>query len=109
MKKIAFCLLATCLSLTFIPLQSNAATSKPSSSLVATKPADPAESPEANALLKRLDKINSLDKTKLSSTDKKNLRKEVRSIKHNLKEISGGIYVSVGVILLVAVLLIVLL
>jgi hypothetical protein len=103
MKKIVFCIMATCLSLTFIPLQANAATTATPSSLVASKPA---ESAEAKALLSRLDEINTMDKANLKPSEKKELRKEVRSIKHNLKVISGGVYISVGALLLIVLLLI---
>jgi hypothetical protein len=98
--------MATCLSLTFLPLQSNAATTAAPSSLVNSKPA---ESAEAKTLLLRLNEINTMDKSKLKSADKKNLRKEVKSINHKLREISGGVYLSVGAILLIALLLIILL
>jgi hypothetical protein len=109
MKKIVLCLMATCLSLTFVPLQSIAATAAESSSLVATKPAEPAESEEAKVLLLRLDEIKTTDMTELKASEKKNLRKEVRSIKRELREVSGGVYLSVGAILLIALLLIILL
>jgi hypothetical protein len=108
MKKIVLCLMATCLSLTFVPLQSIAATAEPSS-LVATKPVEPAESEEAKVLLLRLDEIKTTDMTELKASEKKNLRKEVRSIKRELREVSGGVYLSVGAILLIALLLIILL
>ena len=106
MKKIVFCLLATCLSLTFLPLQSNAVTTAEPSSLVATKPA---ESSEAKTLELRLNVIKAMDKSTLAPSDKKNLRKEVKSINHKLREISGGVYLSVGAVLLIALLLIILL
>jgi hypothetical protein len=106
MKKITLGLLATCLSLTFIPLQSFGATTNEPSSLVVTKPA---ESAEAKTLLLRLDELNAMDMSKLKSSEKKNMRKEVRSINHELRELSGGVYLSVGAILLIALLLIILL
>src|SRR5450759_838297 len=106
MKKIVLCLMATCLSLTFLPLQSNAATTAAPSSLVDSKPA---ESAEAKTLVLRLNEINAMDKSKLKSADKKSLRKEVKSINHKLREITGGVYLSVGAILLIALLLIILL
>jgi hypothetical protein len=98
--------MATCLSLTFLPLQSNAATTAAPSSLVNSKPA---ESAEAKTLLLRLNEINTMDKSKLKSADKKNLRKEVKSINHKLREIGGGVYLSVGAIILIVILLIILL
>lgn len=106
MKKIAMCLMATCLTLTFIPLQSKAVSTSEPSSLEAPKPA---ESAEAKTLELRLTEIKSMDKSTLKASDKKNLRKEVRSIDHKLRELTGGVYLSVGAILLIALLLIILL
>ena len=106
MKKIVLCLMVTCLSFTFLPLQSNAATTVEPSSLAAPKTA---ESAEVKTLELRLNEINAMDKSKLKSAEKKNLRKEVKSINHKFREIGGGVYVSAGVLILVLVLLIVLL
>ncbi|MCX6320544.1 MAG: hypothetical protein NTX93_01900 [Bacteroidia bacterium] len=106
MKKIILGLMATFLSLTILPLQSFASTTEEPSSLVAPKPA---ESAEAKTLELRLNEINAMDMSKLKSSEKKNMRKEVRSIKHELREIGGGVYLSVGAILLIALLLIILL
>lgn len=109
MKKITVCIMATCLSLTFLPLQSIAAITEEPSALVVTKPPEPAESAEAKALVVRLNEIGAMDMSKLKSAEKKNMRKEVRSIKHELREIGGGVYLSVGAILLIALILIILL
>jgi hypothetical protein len=109
MKKIVFCIMAAILSLTFLPLQSYAGTKEEPSSLVATKPAATEESAEARTLLLRLNEINAMDMSKLKAPEKKELRKEVRSIKRELREVTGGVYLSVGVIILIVVLLIVLL
>jgi len=109
MKKFVVCLMATCMSLTFIPLQLIAgAVPEPTSSVVATPP-KPAESAEAQALLLRLDEINAMDKTTLNAAEKKNLRKEAKTIKHKLREVGGGVYLSVGAIIIIALLLIILL
>ena len=106
MKKIILCLMAICLSLTFLPLQSNAATNAEPSSLVAPKPA---ESAEVKTLELRLNEINAMDKSKLKSAEKKNLRKEVKSINHKLRETGGVVYLSAGTIILILILLIILL
>ena len=106
MKKIVLCFMVTCLSLTFLPLQSNASTAAEPSSSSVPKTAEPAE---VKTLELRLNEINAMDKSKLKSAEKKNLRKEVKSIKHKVREIGGGVYVSAGVLILVLVLLIVLL
>jgi hypothetical protein len=106
MKKITFCVMALFLTLTFFPVQSNAGNTAASSSLVVPAPA---ESAEAKALLFRLNEIKAMDKTNLNSAEKKNLRKEVRTVKHQLREISGGVYLSVGAVLLIVLLLVILL
>jgi hypothetical protein len=106
MKKIVLCLMMTCLSLTFMPLQSNAATNAASSSLPVSKPV---ESAKAKALLLRLNEINVMDKSKLTSSEKKDLRIEVRSIRHSLRETGGGVYLSVGAIIIIILLLLLLL
>lgn len=109
MKKFILCLMATVLSLTLLPLQASGAAKEEPTSLVVTKPPEPAESAEAKALVTRLDEIKAMDMSKLKSTEKKELRKEVRTIKRELKDISGGIYVSAGVLIVVLIVLLVIL
>jgi len=108
MKKITFVALAIFLSLTFYPGQTIAGSGKRNTptSLVDKYPAAPAE---AKILLKRVDEINMMDKSNLSSSEKKALQKEVRSIKVKLEALGHYVYVSVGVIVLVVILLIILL
>jgi hypothetical protein len=106
MKKIIIVLMVTCLSLTFLPLQSNAASAVEPSSVTAPKTS---ESAEAKTLELRLNEINAMDKSKLKSAEKKNLRKEVSSIKHKLREAGGGIYLSAGALILIIILLVILL
>jgi len=67
----------------------------------------PIEAKEVNNLLLRLNEINALDKSELNSSEKKALRKEVKSIKKALN--SGGVYISVGAIIIIILLLILLL
>lgn len=108
MKKITFVVMAMFLSLTFYPGMANAATTKEATptSLVDK---NPTASPEAKVLLQRLDVIDRLDKSNLKSTEKKALRKEVRSIKNQLEAMGGYVYVSAGVVILIVILLIILL
>jgi hypothetical protein len=108
MKKITFVVMAIFLSLTFYPTQSNAAATKntaPTSLVVS----NPAESAEAKALLKRIDEIDKMDKSNLKASEKRALRKEVRSIKKRLDAMGGYIYLSVGAALLIVLLIIILL
>ena len=109
MKKIIYCLMATILSLTLIPLQSSGAIKEDPSSTPVTKPPETTETVEAKTLTLRLDEIKSMDMSNLKSTEKKDLRKEARSIKRELKTISGGVYVSAGVLIIVLIILVVLL
>ncbi len=64
---------------------------------------------KAKALVTRLEEIKSLDKSTMTSKEKKALRKEVRSTKAALSEMNGGVYLSVGAIIIIILLLILLL
>ena len=108
MKKITFVVMAIFLSLTFYPGQSNAATTKkdkPATEVVI----NPVDAAKVKALELRLAEINELDKTNMRSAEKRELRKEVRSIKKQVSELGGGVYISVGAIILILLLLIILL
>ena|ERR1035437_7000405 len=106
MKKITFCLIASCLMfLTFQPSQTFAAT-KPTTTEVVT---NTSEAAKAKTMILRLNEIKEMDKSKLTSSDKKSLRKEVRSINRELKTMNGGVYLSVGAIIIIILLLIILL
>ncbi len=106
MRKITFCVITMFLSLTFVPTYTMAkADVVPTTVPVPTS----AESPQAQLLLNRLNEINAMDKSNLNSSEKKALRKEVRSTKKQLAEISGGVYLSVGAIIIILLVLIILL
>ena len=95
----------TILSLTLLPLQLNAATPAKPSTLVVPKPA---ESAEVKTLELRLNEINAMDKSKMKTAEKRSLRKEVKSINHKMHDISGGVYLSAGAVILIVILLVVL-
>ena len=64
----------------------------------------------ANVLVLRLDEIKSIDKSKLSTSEKKELKKELRSIKSEHKTTGGGgVYLSAGAIVIIILVLILLL
>lgn len=59
--------------------------------------------------LDRLEEIKAMDKSDLSRSEKKELRKEVKEIKAELKSTGNGVYLSVGAIIIIILLLILLL
>lgn len=63
---------------------------------------------EVKKMLNRLDEIKKIDKTSLSSVEKKALRKEVRAINSQLRTTNNGIYLSVAAIIIIILLLILL-
>jgi hypothetical protein len=107
MKKFAICLL-TVLSLTTLPMQVKADVPKVPTEPTETTAPKP-ESSEVKALELRLNEIKAMDKSKLKTSEKKNLRKEVKSINRRLHDLNGGFYVSAGALIIIVVLLIVLL
>ena len=68
-------------------------------------------SERAKALLIRLFEIKNMDKTTLTSSDKKSLRKELRGMKKEMKAAGGldsKVYISVGAIIIIILLIILL-
>ena len=105
MKKVTFYLMMMVLSLSVIPSQIYAAEKNPTA-ISNTNKEVPAE---VKVMLNRLDEIKAMDKSNLTSVEKKELRKEVRTIKAELKSTGNGVYLSVGAIIIVILLLILLL
>lgn len=105
MKKLLACIMTASILLTFNPIQSVAATEATPTSVPATN----ADAAKVKVMETRLNEIDAMDKSNLSASEKKSLRKEVRAIKRDIKEAGGGVYVSVGALLLIIILLIILL
>jgi len=104
MKKIIASLMTVLLVLAFTPSQLKAEATP--TTMISTPSA---ESVKATVLLTRLDEINAMDKSAMKSSEKKELRKEVRAIKSELNELGNGVYISVGAIIIIILLLILLL
>ena len=62
--------------------------------------------PRVQQLLQRLDEIRGMDRTELTKQERKSLRQEVRGIKKEMKKVKGGVYLSVGAIIIIILLLI---
>lgn len=105
MKKITMAFVILGLSLTILPAPSYASVSKSSASVPV---AATSEAAKANVLLLRLDEINRMPKENLSAPEKKELKAEVISIRKELRDSGGGIYLSLGAIIIILLLLIIL-
>jgi Flp pilus assembly protein TadB len=60
-------------------------------------------------ITERVEEIRSMDKSDLSRAEKKELRKELRELKKQSKALGGGVYLSVGAIIIIILLLILIL
>lgn len=57
----------------------------------------------------RVEEIRHMDKSDLSRAEKKELRKELRELKSQARAMGGGVYLSVGAIIIIILLLILIL
>ncbi|WP_461788476.1 hypothetical protein [Pedobacter sp.] len=64
---------------------------------------------ELNRIISRVEEIKAMDKSKLSREEKKELRKELKEMKKKANSMSGGVYLSVGAIIIIILLLILIL
>lgn len=103
MKKATLGMMIFVLSLCAFPTTVLANSTEP---ITTTAPAVPAD---VQIMYDRLAEIKKIDKSEMSRAERKELRKEVRSIKSELKAKSGGVYLSVGAIIIIVLLLILLL
>lgn len=111
MKKLAFYLATAVLLVFLVPTQVIAGPGDDpvASAAIETVDTDEAISAETEVLLARLEEIKEMDKSNLTPSEKRELRKEVRQIDKALALDGGGVYLSVGALILVLLLLILLL
>ena len=72
-------------------------------------PTEEVNDEEIARLMGRLEEMKAMDKKTMTRTDKKEMRKEIKSIEAELKQLNGGVYLSVGAIIIIILLLIILL
>lgn len=60
-------------------------------------------------IVNRVEEIRKMDKSNLTRAEKKALRKELREMKDQARAMSGGVYLSVGAIIIIILLLILIL
>jgi hypothetical protein len=102
MKKITICLMILCFFSCY-PVKSNAENPETAAPLAMSMSAKP------ERLLHRLNEIKTMDISKLDRSDRKKLRIEVLSVQDQLSKLDGGVYLSVGAIIIILLLLILLL
>ena len=106
MKKLTLILMTALMMLAFIPSHSIAGTGTAKATVAVAKTV---ESADAHVLVARLDEIKAMDMSKMSSVEKRQLRKEMRSIKGTLNQMDGSIiYISAGGLIVVLLLIIIL-
>jgi hypothetical protein len=107
MKKLITCLVTAFLLVTLVPIQSKAETKENISASTET------ESEKIVIMMNRVAEIDAMDKSTMSPLEKKELRREVRTLKKDVNNHShnhggGTVYVSAGLIILIVVLIIIL-
>ena len=69
----------------------------------------PSEIPaEIQVMLNRLEEIKAMDKSELDRYEKKALRKEVRSMKSQIRTSGNGIYITTGALIVILLLILIL-
>ena len=69
----------------------------------------PEQRAQFDKLVNRVEEIRKMDKSNLTRVEKKALRKELREMKDKARALSGGVYLSVGAIIIIILLLILIL
>lgn len=105
MKKITIYSVALILVLGLLPTHSDAKLFKKET----TKKENTIETVKLNSMVVRLNAIKDMDKSAMSSSERKALRMEVRAMRSEIREGNGGIFLSIGAILIIVLLLIILL
>lgn len=96
--------MTVCLLFTFSIDEVKAVNSTPNkTAILAEKPTE-----EVQAMIDRLNEIKAMDMSSLTKDDKRELRKEVRAIKQEMKA-TTGVYISIGALIIIILLLILIL
>jgi len=77
-----------------------------SNSAVLVKTENKLSAEEVNRLTKRVEEIRSIDKSELTVTERRELRKEVKGIKENVRKNGEVIYISGGTLLLIILIIV---
>ena len=69
----------------------------------------PEQKVKFDKIVSRVDEIRKMDKSNLTKAERKALRTELRDMKGQARALSGGVYLSVGAIIIIILLLILIL
>lgn len=105
MKKLILSIFAAAMLVSLLPVEAKAEGAPIPVTTITTAVNETAE---AQAMLTRLNEIKAMDLKGLSSAERKQLRHEVKDMKKQMRS-GEGVYLSVGAIILIAVLLLLLL
>jgi hypothetical protein len=76
---------------------------------IKTDPEEPVEIPyEIQRMIDRVYEIREMDKSELTRTERRELRKEVREIKKEVRSSNSGIFISTGALIIILLLIIIL-
>ena len=106
MKKIMVGLAMALSLVAFVPNTSNATSGISKKDKVEVTAA---QAERTKVITARLYEIKAMDKSNMTVSEKKALRKEVKAMKKEAREMSGGIYLSIGAVIIIILLLIILL
>ncbi|SES17901.1 hypothetical protein [Pedobacter rhizosphaerae] len=104
MKKFIYTLaLVFCLGISFNTAQAADKPAKNPTELTAE------QAQQLEKIKSRVEEIREMDKSNLTKAERKALRKELKEMKNQARAISGGVYLSVGAIIIIILLLILIL
>ncbi len=106
MKKLTVCMMTILLLVSLNPMPLKATVQTDPVAVVISKPV---RSIDVNVFAAKLNEIKLMDKSNLTQSEKRQLRKESRSIKKYFKAVSGGVYISAGALIIILLLVILLL
>jgi Skp family chaperone for outer membrane proteins len=88
-----------------VPLVISASESKSVTSTAPVRTENKMSEEEAARLTKRIEEIRAMDKSNLTASEKRELRKEVKGIKEKVKRDGGYIYIGAGTLLVIILIL----
>jgi hypothetical protein len=81
----------------------------PVSTIISDNKENKLSAEEITCLKNRVEEIRNMDKSKLNSAEKRELRNELKGIKESVRRSDGVIYISGGTLLLIIILVIIIL